>query len=232
MIKGNKIELIPATLGDRQRIYEWCFQSETTKYHAGLPNYPNMQIPAYEEFYASDNGGYTEYYFIGAKPKDGRGFLIVNKDEAVGFISYCTFHLKPAIAELDIWMNAEANCGNGFGVDALISLGDYLNKEMDIRELIIAPSIKNTRAVRAYEKAGFQKTDKAMTEFLTDVYVPLFGDGDYGADETVILIKQLANTIYTGLPFQICGYSVETSLEESGQDRRRMKDGGISYDAR
>lgn len=190
MLKGDKIELIQATLNDRQKIYEWCFQSETTKYHAGPPNYPNNPIPTYEEFCTSDDGGYTEYYFTGAKPKDGRGFLIVNGDETVGFISYCTFHLKPAIAELDIWMNAEANCGNGFGVDALISLSDYLNKEMDIRELIIAPSIKNTRAVRAYEKAGFKKTDKAMSEFLLDEYVTLFGDGDYGADETVILVKQ------------------------------------------
>lgn len=190
MIKGTKIELIPATLADRQRIYEWCFQSEVTKCHAGPPDYPNNPIPTYEEFYSSDNGGYTPYYFTGAKPKDGRGFLIVNGDEAIGFVSYCAFHLKPTIAELDIWMNAEANCGNGFGVDALIALGDYLNKEMGIRELIIAPSMKNTRAVRAYEKAGFKKTDKAMSEFLADEYVSLFSNGDYGVDETVILVKQ------------------------------------------
>lgn len=190
MIKGDKIKLIPAALDDRQKVYEWCFQSETTKYHAGPPDYPNNPIPSYEEFYASDAGGYTDYYFTGAKPDDGRGFLIINEDEAVGFVSYCAFHLKPAIAELDIWMNAEANCGNGFGVDALISLGDYLNKERGFRELIIAPSIKNTRAVKAYEKAGFKKTDKVMSDFLLDEYISLLGGGDYGADETVILVKQ------------------------------------------
>ncbi|MDL2253469.1 GNAT family N-acetyltransferase [Ruminococcaceae bacterium OttesenSCG-928-I18] len=190
MIKGVKVELIPATLDDRQKIYEWCFQSETTKYHAGPPDHPNIPIPTCEDFYASDDGGYTEYYFTGAKPNDGRGFLIENEGTAIGFISYSAFHLKPAMAELDIWMSTEANCGNGFGVDALISLGDYLHKEMDFRQLIIAPSAKNTRAVRAYEKAGFEKTEKAMHEFLLDRYVPLFGDGDYGADETVILVKK------------------------------------------
>lgn len=190
MIKGSKIKLIPATLDDRLKIYEWCFQSETTKSHAGLPDYPDIPIPTYEEFYASDDGGYTEYYFTGTKPKDGRGFLIINENEAIGFVSYCAFHLKPAIAELDIWINTEANCGNGFGVDALISLGDYLNEEMGFRELIIAPSIKNTRAVRAYEKAGFKRTDKAVSDFLLDEYVTLLGDGDYGADETAVLVKQ------------------------------------------
>lgn len=190
MIKGEKVSLIPAALDDRQKIYEWCFQSETTKYHAGPPDYPNNPIPTYEEFYTSDDGGYTEYYFTGEKPKDGRGFLIVKQNEAIGFVSYCTFHLKQMVAELDIWMNTEANCGNGFGVDALASLGDFLNKEMDIRELIIAPSIKNTRAVRAYEKAGFKKTDKVMSEFLSDEYATLFGEGDYGVDETCILVKR------------------------------------------
>lgn len=190
MIKGDKVKLIPATLDDRQKIYEWCFQSETTKYHAGPPDHPNIPIPTYEEFYASDDGGYTEYYFTGAKPYDGRGFLIANESGAIGFVSYCAFHLKPAIAELDIWMSSEANCGSGFGVDALISLGDYLHKEMGFREIIIAPSVKNTRAVKAYEKAGFTKTDKPMSDFLSAEYITLFGNGDYGVDETVILVKQ------------------------------------------
>lgn len=34
MIKGNKTILKAATLADRQRVYEWCFQSETTKSHS------------------------------------------------------------------------------------------------------------------------------------------------------------------------------------------------------
>lgn len=182
--------MIPAALDDRRKIYEWCFHSETTKCHAGPPDYPNIPIPTYEEFYASDDGGYTEYYFTGAKPRNGRGFLIVNDNTAIGFISYSAFHLKPGIAELDIWMGAEAHCGNGFGIDALVSLGDYLNRELGFQTLILAPSRKNTRAVRAYEKAGFEKTNQAMSAFLADEYVPIFGDGDYGADETVILVKQ------------------------------------------
>lgn len=191
MIKGDKIKLVPATLGDRRKIYEWCYQSETTKYHSGPPDYPDKPILTYEEFYASDEGGYTEYYFTGARPGDGRGFLIVSNDnETVGFVSYSAFHLKAGIAELDIWMDGEASCGKGFGVDALVCLGAYLHKEMGMRELIIAPALKNVRAVKAYEKAGFIKTDKAMDTFLRDEYKTTFGGGDYGVDETVILVKQ------------------------------------------
>lgn len=190
VIKGEKIHLVPAGLGDRQKVYEWCFHSETTKCHSGPPDYPDIPIPTYEEFCASDSSGYEAYYFTGEKPEDGRGFLVLNGEAPVGFVSYSAFHLKPGIAELDIWMNSEANCGKGFGVDALVALGDYLNRTMGACELIIAPSIRNKRAVKAYEKAGFVKTGKAMRTFLSDAYVSLYGGGDYGEDETVILVKR------------------------------------------
>lgn len=121
MIKGDKIELISATtLDDRQKAYEWCFHSETTKSHSGPPDYPENPILTHAEFC---DKGYEEYYFSGAKPEDGRGFFIVEGGEPVGFISYFSFRLKPAIAELDIWMNCEANCGKGFGVETASGSG-------------------------------------------------------------------------------------------------------------
>jgi len=186
MIKGNIIELIPATLDDRQMIYEWCFHSETTKSHVGPPDYPEIEIPTFKEFYED----YQDYFFTGARPNDGRGFLIVHNSEPVGFISYTAFHLKEGIAELDNWISSEANCGKGFGTDAILALGNYLHEMLGIRELIMAPSIKNARAVKAYEKVGLLKTDRTMCDFLLDEYVSLYGDGDYGVDETVVCVKQ------------------------------------------
>lgn len=193
MIKGEKVELIPATLSDRQNIYEWCFHSETTKSHAGPPDYPDMPIPTYEEFCASDDGGYEEYYFTGARPEDGRGFVITHGSEPVGFISYCSFHLKPGKSELDIWMNSEAYCGNGLGVDAIASLCVYLNENLGIREMIMRPSPKNERAVRAYMKAGLEKSDKSLSYYLLDEYMSLYGDGDYGIGGDVLLVKRFEN---------------------------------------
>lgn len=187
MIKGDKIHLIQATLDDRQKVYNWCFQSETTKYHTGPPDYSEKPIATYKEFC---DDYYEEYFFTGSKPKDGNGFIIINNREPVGFISYSSFHLKTSVAEIDIWMNCEANCGKGFGFDAIISLGNYLNKNISILELIIAPSVNNIRAIKAYEKAGFMKSDKPMSDFLVDEYIVLYGNGDYGIDETAIFVKR------------------------------------------
>ncbi len=115
-------------------------------------------------------------------------FIILHSGEPVGFVSYSSFHLKKGMAELDIWMNSEANCGKGFGTDALIALGEHLNKALGIRELIMRPSVKNARAIKSYEKAGFIQSDKRPEEYLLSECVALFGDGDYG-DESALLMK-------------------------------------------
>lgn len=116
--------------------------------------------------------------------------MIFHSGEPIGFISYCSFHLKPNKAELDIWMNREAHCGKGFGSDAIVSLGAYLNKQMGVNELIMRPSKRNARAIKAYMKAGFEKTDKSPGDYLLEEYMPLYGAGDYGEGEDLLLVKQ------------------------------------------
>jgi len=186
MIKGNKINLIPATLSDRRNIYDWCFHCETSKSHCGLPDFPDVVIPTYEEFYDD----YVEYFFTGAKPEKGRGFMIVSESEQVGFISYTCFHLKPHMAELDIWMGSESHCGKGFGTDAIVSLCDYLSRTLGIREFIMRPSIENERAIKSYKKSGFEESDKLPSEYLLDEYMELYGAGDYGEGGDILLVKK------------------------------------------
>ncbi len=163
IINGNKIALVPATMADRQNAYEWCFQSETTKSHSGPPDYPENPVSTWDEFFDA-NHGYADYYFTGAQPEKGQGFIISHKDEPVGFISYSAFHLQPHKAEMDIWLKSEAVCSKGFGTDAIIALGDYLNQVMGIKELIMRPAVKNLRANRSYEKAGLQPSNMRPDE--------------------------------------------------------------------
>lgn len=179
--------MIPAALEDRQKAYEWCFHSEKTKSHSGPPDYPENPVLTYAEFWEK---GYEDYYFTGEKPEGGGGFLIAVDDKPIGFISYSCFHLKPGIAELDNWMSSEENCGKGFGTDAIIALGNHLHKTMGVHTLIMGPSVKNTRAIRAYEKAGLVKTNQKMRDFLLPQYVMVYGDGDYGEDQTAVCVKK------------------------------------------
>lgn len=68
MIKGNIVDLVPATPDNKKNVYEWCFHSEITKSHAGPPDYPNAPIATWEEFFS----GYEDYYFTGSRPEDGK----------------------------------------------------------------------------------------------------------------------------------------------------------------
>jgi len=185
MIKGEKIQLIPTTLAERKTVYEWCFHSETTHFHAGPPDYTDSEIPTFEEFCED----YADYFFTGEKPNDGRGFTIVYNGESVGFVSYCCYHLKPGKAELDIWISRNVYCGKGFGTDALVSLGDYLHQKLEINELIMRPSLKNERAIKSYQKAGFELSNAQPSDYLLEEYLNLYDDGDYGADATATMIK-------------------------------------------
>jgi len=186
VIRGKQVSLVPAKLEDRQAIYDWCFHGETTKSHSGPPDYPNVPIPTYDAFYDE----YADYFFTGSRPKDGRGFLIMQNGEPIGFISYCAFHLKPRKAELDIWMSCEKHCGKGFGTDAVTALADWLKENLAVRECIMRPSKKNKRAIAAYKKAGFEESDMPPTNYLLEEYLSLYGDGDYGANETALLAKR------------------------------------------
>jgi len=190
VIRGGKVTLVPALLDDCRDVYEWCFHSETTRFHSGPPDFPQNPIPSFEEFREE----YADFNFTGDKPIEGRGFIIKLGDRRIGFISYTGFHLKPGIAELDLWLPRLADCGRGYGTDALTALTTYLHDALNFTTLIIAPAAKNQRAVRSYEKAGFTKTTEPMAHFLLPEYVTKYGDGDYGENETVILVKATADT--------------------------------------
>jgi hypothetical protein len=75
-------------------------------------------------------------------------------------------------------------------MDAIVTLGNYLHETMEIHTLIMGPSVKNTRAIKAYEKAGLFKTDLPMSSFLLPEFVSAFGDGDYGEGQTVVCVKR------------------------------------------
>ena len=51
MLTGNKVTLTPAEIKDKEAVYQWCFHSETTKYHSGPPSYPNAPIATETEFF-------------------------------------------------------------------------------------------------------------------------------------------------------------------------------------
>lgn len=98
-----------------------------------------------------------------AHPTDVFPYFILKDGDPIGFIQYY-IHSAEAIG-LDMWIGVpdERNCG--CGSEALRQMVDIIHrKHPSIRELFIDPDIRNARAVRCYEKAGFRREDQYTDE--------------------------------------------------------------------
>jgi diamine N-acetyltransferase len=150
MLRGLKANLREATEADRRNIYAWLAHSDVTPSMMGPPRFPDHVIPTWEDFCRD----YRPYYFDGSKPNQGRCFIVVADQADVGVVCYNALRSNN-MTDVDIWLRSEADCGKGFGSDALRTLTDYLNKEFGVIHIAISPSARNQRAIAAYKKAGF-----------------------------------------------------------------------------
>ena len=174
-INGNIVTLRPATLKDRPRVFEWLAHSDITHQMLGAPNYPDNPPPGWDEFISD----YTDQYFTDQNPEMGRCFIIEANGEARGQVSYNKIWFDDKIVELDIWLAAKRHTGKGYGSDALKTICGFLYEEFGCTRFLIGPSRRNTRAIKAYQKAGFLETGE----------IPSWFEPDY--KDSIVLIKEL-----------------------------------------
>jgi diamine N-acetyltransferase len=130
----------------------------------GSPDFEDHPIPTKEEF----DEDYTDSFFENNLPYSGRSFIIIYRGEDVGQINYGDVQENPRSTELDIWLSDNKHCGKGLGTDAIELLMDILRIELDCKIFYIAPSKRNPRAIRSYEKVGFKKCGEIPEWFVPD----------------------------------------------------------------
>ena len=84
--------------------------------------------------------GYIQYYAVNGGGADEYG--LETAEDVYGVDLF--------IGEPDLW-------NRGIGTRALSAMVGYLFDEVDARRVVIDPHVANIRAVRCYEKCGFQK---------------------------------------------------------------------------
>jgi len=183
------ISIRHARLDEKHKTYEWLCLSNTSNMHMGKPDYPESPIPDWKQFQED----FEDFYYTEDNQHLGSVMIIEKDIEEIGCLCYACFHLQPKSAELDIWLNNKNYCGNGFGTDALNNLVEYLKNKKGINKFIIRPSEKNIRAIKAYEKVGFKRVkdkENAIKQYLVEKYIEKYGDGDYGFENTAVLIME------------------------------------------
>ena len=140
--------------------------------------YPDHPVPTWKEFCRD----YRPHYFDGSRPEQGQCFVIVADRGDVGVVCHNERRANRSV-DLDIWLRSEADCGRGFGPDALRTLADYLHREHAIERFLVAPSARNRRAIAAYRKAGFR-------ELAPEYYPTLVGPEDMEYKDRIVLVKE------------------------------------------
>jgi diamine N-acetyltransferase len=149
----------------------------------GPPVFTDQTVPSWEDF----RNDWEPHYFDDSAPERGRCFVILAGEEAVGMIAYGDIFETAAgrLTEIDIWLRSSADCGRGYGPEAIRLLCEYLERDLAVSQLVMQPSARNPRAIRAYEKVGFVRVSLPPQE----AAIAYQTRPDY--DDSVFLIKSL-----------------------------------------
>ncbi len=149
-IKGEKIVLVPIKPEEKDEFYKLAAESEGSKFWYSDRG---LAAPTREAFFQDWRDG----YFDTNLPEKGQCFWITVDGEKIGQINYNEIDLAGKQVELDIIIGSEKNMGKGYGTDSLKILIKYLFDNFAINKIWIEPRANNSRAIKAYEKAGFKK---------------------------------------------------------------------------
>ncbi len=151
-LEGNLIRLRPLALRERPRFFNWATKSAATQFWYG--ELYGDDIPSYVVFKLE----WPDYYFTGEKPEKGRCFAIEHQGQPIGQVNYNEIHRYDRSTELDIIIARQEHHGHGYGTEAIQLLTHYLFTQMAVRRCRVEAVPANPRAIRAYEKAGYQRS--------------------------------------------------------------------------
>ncbi len=90
-------------------------------------------------------------------------YFILKNNEPIGFIQYY-LHGKKAIG-LDMWIGVQGERNKGYGTEALKQMVQIIHRKHPfVKELLIDPEVDNVRAIKCYQRAGFQCVGEIIDE--------------------------------------------------------------------
>lgn len=165
------IKLLFAEEADRLLVYDMSTEPEIfNSMSVGDNFFPYDEIENEDPEFFNGQDSYNKYLFI------------EYNGELAGVISHTYNDAPIQNFELDIWLKTNSLTGKGIGSRSIRHLAEYLFKKYKIDTFIMRPYIKNTRAVKAYQKAGLKIVDNFEPNKYYTKYLEEYGEGDYGAD--------------------------------------------------
>jgi aminoglycoside 6'-N-acetyltransferase len=70
--------------------------------------------------------------------------------------------VEPKLRAIDIWLGEASDLGKGYGTTIMHLVIARCFQDADVKAIIIDPLVSNTKAIRFYERLGFQRIERRM----------------------------------------------------------------------
>jgi diamine N-acetyltransferase len=165
VLKGNKVVLRSMVREDMERRMKWKPYPDPLFFHYNLPDM---------------TGDQKEAWFIKRKNDTSALWFSIDdsKGQLVGFA--CLNNIEPTSksAWLGIYFGYEF-VNQGKGTDAMLTLMRYFFEEMKFERLLLDVASYNQRAIRCYEKCGFELSRKKYSDHDPRMNLDIFGDDHF-----------------------------------------------------
>jgi ribosomal-protein-alanine N-acetyltransferase len=145
MLRGQSIVLTEVRKADSQTFYRWINDAETVRFNA-----PWKPI-------VPDN---HNAWFDGIGKNGSQVVLAIREaddESAIGYVQLINIHPIHRSAELTIRIGDADKRGKGCGTVALKLALDFARRDLNLQRVWLRVFAGNGRAIRAYEKAGFER---------------------------------------------------------------------------
>jgi RimJ/RimL family protein N-acetyltransferase len=143
LFNGTLVRLAAPLAADRDEFARW---SQNDTYMRLLDDDPvRPQGPG--EFAHFESAGPAQDFYFHLRTLDG--------DQLIGFVVLFNLKWSNQSATLAMGIGDPANWGQGYGQDALRLILNYAFNELNLFRVSLTVLDYNTRAIRAYERAGF-----------------------------------------------------------------------------
>lgn len=150
-ISGGLVNLRSVTDSDLTRRVEWLNDPETVRLFTGtLPDRRYDMFDAQRWRHSTENDPLTLVWSIETKG-----------ERHIGDVDIHDIRRTEGLARLTILIGNKEYWGRGFGTDAVMTLLKYAFDEMRLNAVNLRVCDFNRRAIRCYEKCGFEKVESS-----------------------------------------------------------------------
>ena len=144
MLRGETVYLSGLLPEDSDEMFRWINDAETVRYNAP---YSPVTRHAHDRWFAS-LGDNPNKVILAIRPMDS--------DKIAGVIQLIDIDRVHRSAELTIRIGSDSLRGKGMGTQALNLAIDFAWRDLNLQRVWLRVFDTNKRAIRAYEKAGFE----------------------------------------------------------------------------